>query len=110
MRTSQIVSLVDTAPTILDLLGLPADDRYQGTTMLTSDARMALFYADYSLRLLGLHDGNFKFINDVDSTRSRLFDLERDPLESHDIAAAHAEEVRWYSQRLASWTGALDSQ
>jgi lipoteichoic acid synthase len=109
-RTSQIFSLVDTAPTILDLLGLPADDRYQGMTALTSDARMALFYADYSLRLMGIRDGNFKFINDVDSTRSRLFDLDADPLESHDIAAAHAEEVRWYSQRLASWTGALDSQ
>jgi arylsulfatase A-like enzyme len=103
VRTAQVVSLIDTAPTILDLLGLPADDRYRGTTALTSDARMAFFYADYSLRLLGLRDGNLKLILELDSNRSRLFDLERDPLESHDIAAAHAEEVRWYVRRLRSW-------
>jgi arylsulfatase A-like enzyme len=103
VRTAQVVSLIDTAPTILDLLGLPADDRYRGTTALTSDARMAFFYAGYSLRLLGLRDGNLKLILELDSTRSRLFDLERDPVESHDIASAHAEEVRWYVQRLRSW-------
>jgi arylsulfatase A-like enzyme len=110
VRTSQIVSLVDTAPTILDLLGLPGDDRHQGTTALTSDARMAFFYADYSLRLLGLRDGNVKFIHDLDSNRSRLFDLDRDPPESHDIANAHANDVRWYSQRMLSWTGVLESR
>jgi hypothetical protein len=103
VRTSQIVSLVDTAPTIVDLLGLPADDRYQGTTALTSDARMAFFYADYSLRLLGLRDGNLKYIHELDSSRSRIFDLASDPFESHDLAADHAEEVRWYSQRLRWW-------
>jgi hypothetical protein len=110
VRTAQVVSLIDAAPTTLDLLGLPADDRYQGTTALTIDARMALFYADYSLRLLGLRDGSVKYIYELDSKRSRLFDLDRDPLESHDIAAAHAEDVRWYSRRILSWTGALESR
>src|SRR6185295_1280725 len=61
VRTSQIVSLVDTA--------------------LTSDARMAFFYADYSLRLLGLRDGNLKYIHELDSSRSRIFDLASDPFE-----------------------------
>src|SRR6185295_16599096 len=103
VRTSQVVSLIDTAPTILDLLGLPADDRYQGTTALTSDSRMAFFYADYSLRLLGLRDGDLKYIHELNSTRSRVFDLARDPLELYDIAAAQAEEVRRYTQRLLSW-------
>jgi hypothetical protein len=110
MRTSQIVSLIDTSPTILDLLGLPADDRYQGTTALTNDARMAFFYADYSLRLLGLRDGNLKFIHELDSKRSHLFDLDRDPLESHDVAGAHAEDVRWYSRRLRSWPGIVETR
>jgi Sulfatase len=104
VRTSQTVSLIDTAPTILDLLGLPADDRYQGTTALTSDARMAFFFADYSLRLLGLRDGNLKCIHELDSNRSRLYDLDHDPLESHDIAAAHVELVRWCEERAGSWT------
>jgi hypothetical protein len=67
---------------------------------------MALFYADYSLRLLGLRDGNFKFINDVDSTRLRLFDLDGDPLESHDIATAQQTSF-WYSAAIAFVAGVV---
>ena len=36
IRTDRVVSLIDTAPTILDLLGMPEDDAYQGTSALTS--------------------------------------------------------------------------
>ena len=52
-HTRRVVSLIDTAPTILDLLGLPEDDAYQGTSALSSGPLMALFFADYSLGLLG---------------------------------------------------------
>jgi phosphoglycerol transferase MdoB-like AlkP superfamily enzyme len=107
LRTSQIVSLIDTAPTILDLLGLPADASYQGATALTADSRMAFFFADYSMRLVGLRDGHMKYIYELDSRRSQLFDLDRDPQELHDIAAGHAQAIRWYEHRALSFTSAL---
>jgi len=104
------VSLIDTAPTILDLLGLPADPTYEGTSALASDARMAFFFTDYSLNLLGLRDGNLKYTYDLDSGRSRLFDLDRDPLEADDLAADHTDDIRWYRQRVRSWAGVLRSR
>ena len=110
LRAHQPVSLIDTAPTILDLLGLPADPTYEGTSALASDARMALFFTEYSLNLVGLRDGNLKYTHDLDSGRSRLFDLDRDPLEAHDIAADHTDDIRWYRQRVRSWTGVLRSR
>jgi len=54
IRGSQVVSLVDTAPTVLDLMGLDAPNNYQGRSMLDGKPRMALFFADYSIGMLGL--------------------------------------------------------
>ena len=110
IRTRRVVSLIDTAPTILDLLGMPADDGYQGASALANRPRMALFFADYSLGLLGLRDGRFKYIYELESRRSRLFDLDRDPREAHDIAAQRAEDARWYADTLHAWSAAQDAR
>jgi hypothetical protein len=61
----KVVSFVDTAPTILDLMGIPSRANYQGRTMLDGAPRMALFFADYSLGLLGLRDGPWKFVYEM---------------------------------------------
>ena len=110
IRARQVVSLIDTAPTIFDLLGLPEDAAYQGRSALEAEPRMALFFADYSLGLLGLRDGGLKHIYDLDSNRSRLFDLAHDPQEAHDIAADRVDDVRWYAQRLRAWIAAQKAQ
>ena len=47
---------------------------------------MALFCTDYSLGLLGLRDGRWKLIHELESGRSRLYDLEDDPEEREDLA------------------------
>ncbi len=103
-RIRQVVSLVDTAPTVLDLLGIPPPANYQGTTMLDAAPRMALFFADYSLGLLGLRDGPWKFVYQLDSGRTRLFDLDRDPAELSDISSRHPAQASWYTQTLRAWS------
>src|SRR5262249_23920629 len=80
-RASRIVSLLDTAPTLIDVTGLPADNDYEGTSALIEQRRAAIFFADYSLRLLGQREGDLKYIHDLDSGRVRVFDLARDPFE-----------------------------
>jgi hypothetical protein len=67
---------------------------------------MALFFTDYSLGLLGLRDGRLKYVYNLDSSRSQLFDLDGDPAEAHDIAAEHSAAARWYAARLRSWIAA----
>ena len=88
-RVRKVVSLVDTAPTVLALLGIPPPANYQGATMLDATPRMALFFADYSLGLLGLRDGPWKFVYELNSGRAKLFDLDRDPAEISDVSSQH---------------------
>jgi len=106
VRSSKIVSLVDTAPTILELAGLSAPQGYQGRSMLDGTPRMALFFADYSLAMLGLRDGPRKFIYELDSGRSKLFDLAHDPAEKIDLVLQYGEQAHRYAQDLRSWSAA----
>ena len=102
-RVRKVVSLVDTAPTILDLMGIAPPGNYQGRTMLDAAPRMALFFADYSLGLLGLRDGRWKFVYEIGSGRARLFDLERDPGERSDASGSEAARVSWYGKVVRDW-------
>ena len=105
-RVRKVVSLVDTAPTILDLVAVPTPRDYQGRTMLDGTSRMALFFADYSLGLLGLRDGPWKFVYETGSGRAKLFDLERDPRERSDVSGSEAQRVSWYGQVVRGWSNA----
>ena len=106
VRLSRLASVVDIAPTILDLLGLPAQRLHQGASLLPVDSRMALFYTDYSIGWLGLADRCWKYLYDVDSKRSRLFDVCADPGETRDRASEHADEVAAYRDRVLAWAAA----
>jgi lipoteichoic acid synthase len=106
VRVARPVSLVDTAPTILDLLGLPSPGTYQGGSMLEGCHRLALFYADYSLSFLGLRDGCWKYIYELESGRSKLFDLCRDAAERDDLARRHPERVAAYRAHVRRWSAA----
>jgi hypothetical protein len=103
-RVHEVVSLVDIAPTILDLAGLPIPPNYQGRTLLDGDSRMALFFADYSLGLLGLRDGRWKFVYEVGSGRTKVFDLDRDPREWTDVSDHEAARASWYTQVVRGWS------
>jgi len=109
VRVTRPISLIDTAPTILDLLGSPPPAEYQGLTALEGQSSMALFYTDYSLSLMGLRDGCWKYIYELESDRSKLFDVCADATESTDLSALYAERVAAYRARLSEWASAQKS-
>jgi glucan phosphoethanolaminetransferase (alkaline phosphatase superfamily) len=106
VRVAKTISLIDTAPTVLDLLGLPQPAGYQGVSALEAKPAMALFYTDYSLGLMGLRDGCWKFIDEIESGRAKLFDLCRDADETNDLSDSHPERVTAYRGLLRRWAEA----
>jgi len=105
-RDSRVVSAVDIAPTILGLLGVPAPDGFEGRSLLEPGERAALFVTDYSLALLGMREGRWKLVHEVESGRSMLFDLQRDPGELLDIARSRPDHVREWREHLLGWSAA----
>ena len=105
-RVQRVASSIDTAPTIADLLGLPADPLHQGSSLLAADHRMALFFTDYSIGWLGLADSCWKYLYEIEAQRSRLFDVCADPAESRDRAAESPERVSAYRDRVRAWAAA----
>jgi glucan phosphoethanolaminetransferase (alkaline phosphatase superfamily) len=100
----RVLSVVDTAPTVLDLLGMPRPDGYQGRSQLEPEHSMALFCTDYSQGLIGLRDNRWKFIHNLDTNRSELFDLESDPDERRNLASKYSTRVEAYRTHLLRWS------
>lgn len=105
-RVDLQASLIDTAPTILALLGLPIPAAFQGRPLLASQPSLALFCTDYSLGLAGLRDERWKFIYDFDSCRCQLYDLWTDIGERSNVALQQPARVAAYRAWLQAWSAA----
>jgi arylsulfatase A-like enzyme len=105
-RVKRIASLIDLAPTILDLLGLAAVPDYQGTSLLNHGERAALFFTDYALPLAGVRDGKWKLIARIGFPRAKLFDAEADPGETLNLAEQYPDFVAAWQRRLQDWASA----
>jgi arylsulfatase A-like enzyme len=103
--------LLDLAPTLLGLLGLPPHPSHQGADLLgtepVAEPRSRYLVSDTPWRThLGLRRGRHKLVYDADSGRFALYDLEEDPAESRDVSEARPEEARDLRGRLAAWRAA----
>lgn len=105
-RVSRPATVIDIAPTILDLLGRPIPAGYEGVSLLDPAERMALFFTDYTVGWLGLRDGCWKYLYEMDARRSQLFDVCRDRGERDDLSAGNSERVTAYRERLERWAAA----
>jgi hypothetical protein len=84
---------------------LPADPRWQGRSLLggaDAETRRA-YFSNYQSTMLGLREGKYKFIREVDRKRDRLFDLEQDPEERQDIGAQYPDLCESLRRRLQLW-------
>jgi arylsulfatase A-like enzyme len=106
VRARQVASVLDIAPTVLDLAGLAAPGDYQGRSLLSGPGRLAFFFTDYALGWAGLRDACWKYLVEVDDDRSRLFDVCADPAETQDRAAEQPARVQAYHERVLAWLSA----
>jgi arylsulfatase A-like enzyme len=106
IRSDSIASLVDVTPTIADLAGFAMEGGWQGVSLLRMEPRAALFFTDYGLPLVGIRDGPWKFVWEVNSNDQRLFDASRDAAELLELSAKNRVMVAQYRERLGRWAAA----
>jgi arylsulfatase A-like enzyme len=125
-RVLQQVSLIDIPPTVLDYLGLPKQDSFQGESVLSlldgAEPRMTTAWSETEHTLDGSHKIAFRrgysgdkaifslFGEDRSQDGLELFGLSEDPGESSNLAAEGGVslEEKWleleqYLSLLAEW-------
>ncbi len=112
-RVAALADLLDLAPTIADVLGARgkggSDREFQGRSLLPvalgAPGKPALLARTvWDRPRYALRDERFKFFYDTRTGEERLFDLEADPGESKDLAAAEPLRTAYYRQALHAWT------
>jgi phosphoglycerol transferase MdoB-like AlkP superfamily enzyme len=88
-RHEEIASLLDIAPTVADLLGLRDPNPWMGASLLTV-GNAGSFAMVHGTSVYG-EQGPFSMVVDPTNGKTRLYDVSRDPLQRHDIAAEHRD-------------------
>jgi arylsulfatase A-like enzyme len=115
-RVGSALSVVDTAPTILDLLGVararnlavPAGlDGRSALDEAADAADLTLFLTDYAQSWLGLQDGCWKYLLELDAKRGELYEICADPGETVNRALSEADRAAAYEAHLVAWARAV---
>ncbi len=118
-RVSELVDLVDLAPTVLDLLGLDGGENtkraFRGTSLLpvTLGARGRGFTVSRNVGVLpafAFRSGRYKLLltpRPAGVPKSELYDLESDPDERLDLAPSDPLRAAFHRQEFLRWLIAL---
>lgn len=109
-RVEVPVSLVDVAPTVLELTGISGLAGADGQSLarhlfrepIAAAPTVSEFY-DFGLSLQAVVDGRYKLIRDVRRGSVRLFDVVADPGELHDLTGAEGEVAARLGHWLDAW-------
>ena len=98
---------VDVAPTLAELAGLPPAPDWQGRSLFDAQhPPRAYFYVAQDEFKLGVREASWKYILDLRAGTDELYDLDSDPTEQHNVAAANRDRCTRLRQRLAAWAEA----
>lgn len=105
-----LASNVDTAPTLLDLAGLPPLPDAQGQSLVPmiqgkKESLNRYLYAeeDVAIPERSVRNERFKLIRNLWTGQEQLFDLKRDPDEQVDIAKKEPKVVKDLEAHLDEW-------
>jgi len=94
-RRSHWTQLIDVAPTLADLVGLPRGARWMGRSQAASvrggPAPVGVVYAEYGNTTMIVRPDGMKLM--LGEFPARLYNLRRDPLERHDLGPVRALRV-----------------
>ncbi|MBZ0113969.1 MAG: sulfatase-like hydrolase/transferase [Thermoanaerobaculia bacterium] len=101
----RMVSTLDLAPTILDLVGVEVPGHMQGFPLFDSERTWsddAVVISQFGGLLYSVRSPRWKLIQ-YGKGATYLFDLYRDPRENHDVASLHPEVVSELMESLRIW-------
>jgi len=103
-RVSAVRQQIDFAPTMLEMLGIPAPSDWQGRHLLRTNGNDRVYFSCSGHQLvLGLRDGEFKYHYYLDTAFEELFNLASDPGELHNLAAENSERCAAYRRRIGGF-------
>jgi len=111
LRYEDILELVDVAPTILDIVGAPAQPRFQGRSFLPGirgqGAAKKFAYASLYLEAKSMYMAQTKeakYIHDVAAREKMWFNLKQDPQEQHPLKQPipEARELEEYAAHITT--------
>ena len=95
---------IDINPTLAHMLDIHPPDTWRGASLISNDhpgrAYSVASGIDYQI---GVTDGRFKYIVDIDGGYERLYDLKTDPREQTDVAARHRQIANEFRNRLGAF-------
>lgn len=120
------VQNLDVLPTLLELAGLEVPERAQGRSLVPllrgESVRASPVFIEARKRRseteewdrFAIIDGRFKLVWNVDPPAGvpvhELYDHDADPLDQHDLAAEHPEEVARLAAQLERWRAWAEAQ
>jgi arylsulfatase A-like enzyme len=129
VNDSNILCSVDLFPSLCKLAGVaaPADARFDGEDLSPAllgrtAARAKPLFWEYGRKPDGylypkplgdkspnvaIRDGQWKLLLNTDGTDAELYDIDADPKESSNVAAAHPEVVKRLSDQALAWRKSL---
>ncbi|HVT16100.1 MAG TPA: sulfatase [Thermoanaerobaculia bacterium] len=119
-RSEAPVQNLDIVPTLLDYLGIPtagpagpaaAGPRVEGRSLRpaieggagAAAAGPEIYQWSAQGALRGVSDGRLKLVHDLATHQFSLYDLARDPGETHDALREHRRDFQRLRQALAAW-------
>src|SRR5439155_25335449 len=94
--------LIDVAPTILHILGLPPETSWEGRSLFDANRSDQLFlFAPNHEMVAGYRQGHRKFMYQVSRDKAFAYDLISDPAEKQNLADEHSS--RTIRGQLSGW-------
>ncbi len=115
-RIAQPVSAIDLLPTLAELMGAPIQQAWRGRSLASALAAphaefaatpsfaQATSFAPYNPEARqAIIEANWKLIQGLETGEQRLFNIETDPHEQHNLAETNPPELARLAERLATW-------
>jgi arylsulfatase A-like enzyme len=116
-RVRRQVRLIDVAPTILDLVGLPIPDPMEGVSLaanvvdaypgpvedLEAFSQVGRHGAARDRDLIAVTTSEFKYILDFEGGAEELYELSGDPAETRNLAAQNPALLKYYKDKVLSF-------